>query len=127
MRGRSGGRALSRTCHVTRHRCIHARSPTPSGLSVVSVLDPASPKGMRMAPMLVMLHEALGADVTVYLMPALEMSEMPIKSYFRFVEPALAGQSPAAVFEHLPTQHILTMKVCVRGRAGRLLARARVT
>lgn len=80
-----------------------------------------------MAPMLVMLHEALGADVTVYLMPALEMSEMPIKSYFRFVEPALAGQSPAAVFEHLPTQHILTMKVCVRGRAGRLLARARVT
>lgn len=68
-----------------------------------------------MAPLLVMLHEALGADVDLYLMPALDVSEMPIKSYYRFVEPVLAGaESPAAVFENLPTQHILTMKVCVR-------------
>lgn len=86
---------------------------------VVAVLDPLSELAQRVAPLLYMLHEELGASVRVYMLPQSEVTEAPLKSFYRFVSPAVgqgAGAAsfatiPTATFLSLPEQIVLTMKV----------------
>jgi hypothetical protein len=57
--------------------------PSSSPLSVVSVMNPLSEEGQRTAPLLLLLRDALGAHVTVHLLPVAGLTELPVKSFFR--------------------------------------------
>ena len=63
--------------------CAFKTGPSGSALSVVAVLNPLSDAGQRTAPILLMLRDALGAEVTVHL--------LPIKSFYRCVGRVLSG------------------------------------
>lgn len=82
-----------------------------STLQVIAVLDPISPTTQRIAPLLLLLRDGLGADVTVYLNPATEVSELPLKSYYRYAGALAPGASRSISIRNLPTAHTLTMKV----------------
>ena len=91
------------------------------GLSVVAIVDPASPDAQKTAPLLLLLRDALGARVTVYLVPPPggSLTSLPIKSFFRYVLPATLSENrtalvrPRGVFAWLPSSTILTLKLAV--------------
>jgi hypothetical protein len=107
------------------------------GLSVTAIIDPASADAQKAAPLLLLLRDALGAVVTVHLVPPPEgtLSELPVKSTFRYVLPGDIGSSsssssnssssattssaaalellrhPRASFSWLSTSTLLTLKL----------------
>ncbi len=52
-------------------------------LSMSVVLNPLSRAGQRLGALLPLLREALGAGVVLWLNPPRELTEMPLKSYYR--------------------------------------------
>nr|VZI33038.1 unnamed protein product [Spirometra erinaceieuropaei] len=93
--------------------------PTTSGLSydIVAIVDPASRDAQRLSHILLVLQEALPCNITVILNPQLELSDLPLKNFYRFVwEPTLLdkqGQAvlPSAHFEQLPGKSLLTLAI----------------
>jgi len=99
-----------------------------SGLSVTAVLDPLTEEAARIAPLLQLLRDRLGASVRVFLLPSAEgYSELPLRSYYRLVMPAdpqpaggdgasgspLSWKHPRALFRWLPPAAVLTAKLLV--------------
>ncbi|MCO5110351.1 MAG: hypothetical protein M9929_05840 [Burkholderiaceae bacterium] len=89
-----------------------------TGLMVTAVLDPTSEAAARLAPLLLMARDYLGATVTVHLTPKERLTELPFKSFYRFVlppatVPIAATARPAATFGWLPASPILTFKLHV--------------
>jgi UDP-glucose:glycoprotein glucosyltransferase len=78
-------------------------------LNVVAVIDPLSDAGQRYPPILTLLRDVIGAKITIYLNPKTDISEFPLKNFFRYV--GGGNDAHAATFRHMPPQHILTMKV----------------
>lgn len=74
---------------------------------VEAILDPLSEDAQRAAPLLLMLRDELGAKVSVQLTPATDVSELPLKSFYRFVA---GGNRSSALFSRVPPQ-LLTMKI----------------
>lgn len=88
------------------------------GLSVVAIVDPASPDAQKTAPLLLLLRDVLGAKVTVHLVPPPggALATLPVKTFFRYVLPATLGAAvsrPRGVFAWLPSSTILTLKLAV--------------
>lgn len=54
-------------------------------VQVVAFLDPISPVAQRIAPLLSCLHEGVGAGLIVFLNPQPDVTEFPIKRYYRAV------------------------------------------
>mmetsp|Transcript_32457 Transcript_32457/g.79034 ORF Transcript_32457/g.79034 Transcript_32457/m.79034 type:complete len:1653 (-) Transcript_32457:377-5335(-) len=60
------------------------RNPNPESLMTVNaVIDPVSEDAQKMAPILLLLRDDFGADITVYLSPSLEISDVPLKRFYR--------------------------------------------
>eukprot|EP01063_Lacrimia_lanifica_P008808 TRINITY_DN15864_c0_g1_i1.p1 TRINITY_DN15864_c0_g1~~TRINITY_DN15864_c0_g1_i1.p1 ORF type:complete len:1574 (+),score=604.26 TRINITY_DN15864_c0_g1_i1:65-4786(+) len=85
-------------------------------LDVVAVVDPLSSEVQHLAAVLNAVHGALPLRLSVYLNPKTDLTEIPLKTFYRYVAaPALqfddagAVQSPVAVFHKLPEQQVLTM------------------
>ncbi len=101
------------------------------GLFVTAIIDPASEDAQRYAPLLLMLRDRLGATVRVHLNPGRGFSDLPVKSFFRYVLPPEIGLPedlgtpdlpasaktalwhPRAVFAWLPPSLTLTLKLYV--------------
>ncbi|DBA75355.1 TPA: hypothetical protein ACH3X1_010624 [Trebouxia sp. C0004] len=101
-------------CAITGHSGGGARDTAPSYLHVDVVLNPLSKAAQRVAPILEWLRSSFHASIKVYLNPERELSDMPLKTFYRYVlpEPSPAGgmpQPPAAVFKSLPPHQILTL------------------
>jgi len=136
--GSAGGRATGRIAlrtdilsseitAFTSSRGGEATVQEASGLYVIALIDPASEDAQRYAPLLVMLRDRLGATVRVHLNPGRGFSDLPVKSFFRYVLPAEipvpgaankgveAGAEdlshPRAVFAWLPPSSVLTLKI----------------
>jgi Glucosyltransferase 24/Thioredoxin-like domain/UDP-glucose:Glycoprotein Glucosyltransferase len=129
--GSVGGKMSSRVALKT--SSLHANASSfisyPKGASegedsmrvhVTAVLDPVSPDAARMAPLLQMLRDRMGAIVHVFLRPPENVTELPLKSYYRFVAPLPVDSSatthsshPKATFSWLPSSAILTLKTYV--------------
>jgi UDP-glucose:glycoprotein glucosyltransferase len=75
----------------------------------VAILDPLSKATQRLAPMLHSLASFLPEllRVRVILSPR-ELSELPIKSFYRYVVPTAQGTDVSAVFDRLPPERLLT-------------------
>ncbi|KAF5843740.1 hypothetical protein DUNSADRAFT_8256 [Dunaliella salina] len=96
---------------------------SPSGLHIVCVFDPLTRAAQRMSQVLGVLRDtALAPSISLLLNPQRDMSDMPLKSYYRFALPdlspgeqasAVAPGPPIAYFQRLPTKKVLTMNMDV--------------
>ncbi|VDQ01995.1 unnamed protein product [Trichobilharzia regenti] len=87
---------------------------------VIAIIDPASRDAQRLSHILLVLQQSLPCTVKVLLNPTPSLSELPVKSFYRFVwEPSLfptnesspvdSAISPRAYFTNLPGQSLLTL------------------
>mmetsp|Transcript_15299 Transcript_15299/g.41363 ORF Transcript_15299/g.41363 Transcript_15299/m.41363 type:complete len:1550 (+) Transcript_15299:445-5094(+) len=96
---------------------------SPSGLHIVCVLDPLTRAAQRMSQVLGAFRDsALAPSISLLLNPLRDMSDMPLKSYYRFALPdlspgdqgsAVAPGPPIAFFQRLPTKRVLTLNMDV--------------
>ncbi|VDD80862.1 unnamed protein product [Mesocestoides corti] len=85
---------------------------------IVAVVDPASRSAQRLSQILTVLRNAIPCRITVILNPSTDLSDLPLKSYYRFVwqssfytaENGLADP-PSALFDDLPGKSLLTLGV----------------
>lgn len=104
------------------HSYVHITPAIPgASLEVMAYLDPLSSQVQRIVPLLHTLHSVLAVDIHLYLNPQHKLSELPIKSFYRYViEPELTfnedgslTDGPMAVFSSLPHSSLLTLKMDV--------------
>lgn len=85
-------------------------------MEIVCILNPLSHAGQRAASVLKLFQERLNIPITLVLTPLVEITEFPLKSFYRYVTPDLGGGDPwshipmRATFEGLPTEHTLTVR-----------------
>lgn len=83
----------------------------PYYLDIKAVIDPASRHAHKMAALLTAVAEMLGQWVKIQIIynPPAKHSELPLKSYFRYV----AGHIPrqTVVFEHIPQEPLFTQNL----------------
>lgn len=87
-------------------------------VQVVAIFDPATEVGQRLSPLLRIIRDELGLPLIVYLTPAPSIdgdSNVPLTSFYRFVADwsVDASQTPLALFDNLPTNHLLTVRMDV--------------
>ncbi|XP_001353481.3 UDP-glucose:glycoprotein glucosyltransferase [Drosophila pseudoobscura] len=88
---------------------------------VVAVLDPASRGAQKMAPMLILLRQVLNCQLSLYMIPVPQHSDMPVKNFYRYVvEPEIQFEAngvrsdgPLAKFSGLPANPLLTQQIQV--------------
>lgn len=95
---------------------IPPRDPDMPAFEIVAVCDPVSSAAQKLGPILMVLQEVVNADIRVILNAREKHSEMPLKSFYRFVlepEPLFSesgelAPGPHARFTGLPESPILT-------------------
>ena len=83
--------------------------PVLSNLGITILLDPLGETAQRVAPLLTILRDHLQLPLRLVLAPNPELSEFPLKSYYRFA--LFPTRDTRLLFQSLPTQHILTARV----------------
>ncbi|CAH8474629.1 unnamed protein product [Schistosoma turkestanicum] len=98
---------------------IHGNKEKPN-FELVAIMDPASRDAQRLSHILIVLQHSLPCTIKVLFNPSPSLSELPVKSFYRFVwEPSLFPENeslpnpsvivPRAYFTHLPGQSLLTL------------------
>ncbi|CAM9269568.1 unnamed protein product [Ectocarpus sp. 6 AP-2014] len=78
-------------------------------VELVAVLDPLSVAAQRASTLLSLAQEVLGLPVTLLLLPSLDVSELPLKNFYRLVLGPASGS--VAAFDRLPARDILTQRL----------------
>lgn len=81
-----------------------------------AILDPLSKDAQIIGPLLRILNRQLGFSVRLLLLPKAELSELPLKHYYRFAVPELSATQPfrpRVAFQDLPMSRVFTMGVDV--------------
>lgn len=83
---------------------------------IVAVLDPTTRAAQKYTPLIMVLHEVANVNITVFLNCREKLSEMPLKSYYRYVlEPEMdfseesKSSGPHALFYDMPQSPLLTL------------------
>ena len=85
--------------------------PGDGAVMLEAVLDPLSKEAQRIAPVLVLLRDALAPHlgVRVILNPRLALEDLPLKSYYRYAAPPMNLEAkPRVHFAQLPQHKTLT-------------------
>lgn len=100
---------------------ISAKRPQEVAFDIAAVVDPVSRGAQKLGPILQVLQEVLNCNIRIFLNCVEKNSDMPLKSFYRFVlEPEiqfsedgkqLAG--PVAKFTNMPTSPLLTQNMHV--------------
>eukprot|EP01064_Diplonema_japonicum_P006715 TRINITY_DN14558_c0_g1_i1.p1 TRINITY_DN14558_c0_g1~~TRINITY_DN14558_c0_g1_i1.p1 ORF type:complete len:1459 (+),score=441.66 TRINITY_DN14558_c0_g1_i1:31-4407(+) len=97
---------------------LDADAQNPFTLDIIAVLNPLSEEAQKVTPVLQAINSIIPSEISVYLNPLQAMSEVPLRTFYRFVfEPKVkfdaegAVATPAATFARLPEQQVLTMAV----------------
>ncbi|XP_030027035.2 UDP-glucose:glycoprotein glucosyltransferase [Manduca sexta] len=93
--------------------------PDEAAVEIVAVLDPASSAAQRLAPVLLVLRRVVNCRIKLFLNPQDKNSDMPLKSFYRFVlEPELQFSSSGSLsggalarFSRLPHAPLLSMEL----------------
>lgn len=81
------------------------------------ICNPVSKVGQKLSQILGFVEESFSAFINVYLNPPVDLSEMPLKQYYRYALPTLTYTTeyflasigpPAAYFSFLPSGQLLT-------------------
>ena len=85
-----------------------------SVVSITVIVDPLTEAAQRIAPLLLVLRDQLRLPLKLLFLPQLEVSEFPLQKFYRYVIEADTGETtPMAIFDALPLQHVLTMRMDV--------------
>ena len=85
-----------------------------TSIKIEAILDPLSKEAQRVAPVLALLRDRLGDEVTIEIVlnPVDNLSKLPLTSYYRYVVPTMsAEEAPKAIITNVPTHKTLTMHV----------------
>ena len=86
-------------------------------LRIYAVIDPLTIAGQRGISIVKLLSETLSVTLSLLLVPRLEVTEFPLQSFYRFVADGTlgehGGESVGALFQSLPRQHTLTVRLDV--------------
>ncbi|CAF3651747.1 unnamed protein product [Adineta steineri] len=74
-----------------------------------AIIEPASRDGQRLLSLLSALRQSINIDLVIYFNCKLQLSEMPLKSFYRYVYDINLQQTPNALFTHVPETPILTL------------------
>ncbi len=81
------------------------------------ILDPLTEPTQRVAPLLLAIRDVLKLPLTLIIAPRkVVQNDAPFSSYYRFVADPFASpdsKPPKALFENLPTNHVLTLRLDV--------------
>lgn len=90
-------------------------------LDVIAVVDPLTSGAQKLVSLLLYLRSSFAPRLRVWLNPRLDLSELPLKSFFRFALPQLQSAAdaqddempgaPEALFLGLPQKKILTLNI----------------
>ena len=82
-------------------------------VKVSIILDPLTEPTQRVAPLLIAIRDVLKLPLQLVIAPRQVVNnDVPISSYYRFVADPIAT-NPAAIFQNLPTNHVLTLRMDV--------------
>lgn len=84
------------------------RSDEPAFI-IEAIIDPASRDGQRLLSLIAALRQSINHDLVIYFNCKLQLSEMPLKSFYRYVYDINLEKMPSAVFHHVPETPILTL------------------
>ncbi|KAK9738964.1 Thioredoxin-like domain [Popillia japonica] len=98
-----------------------AAHPEKAAFDIVAVVDPVSRGAQKLGPILQVLQEVLNCNVRVFLNCVEKNSDMPVKSFYRFVlEPEIQftedgrqTAGPIAKFSNMPQSPLLTQNMHV--------------
>ncbi|CAF4517585.1 unnamed protein product [Rotaria socialis] len=76
---------------------------------IEAIIEPASRDGQRLLSLLSALRQSINHDLIIYFNCKLQLSEMPLKSFYRYVYDINLQKMPSAVFHHVPETPILTL------------------
>ncbi|URE03054.1 udp-glucose glycoprotein [Musa troglodytarum] len=92
-----------------------------SSIHIDAVIDPLSPSGQKLSPLLRILWKCIQPSMRIVLNPVSSLADLPLKNYYRFVVPSLDDFSnvdysvngPKAFFSNMPLSKTLTMNLDV--------------
>ncbi|XP_046391867.1 UDP-glucose:glycoprotein glucosyltransferase 1 isoform X2 [Ischnura elegans] len=109
--------------HGDKYSLIKLDAPNPDqpAFDLVVIVDPVSRGAQKIGPILSSLLEVVNCNVRVFLNPVEKNSEMPLKSFYRYVlesEPQFIADGklapgPMARFVNMPTSVLLTQNMNV--------------
>ena len=105
----SGGQVQSLESLESKHSAVVV--PGDGAVMLEAVLDPLSKEAQRIAPVLVLLRDALAPHLglRVILNPTRELQDLPLKSYYRYASPPASLElKPRVHFATLPQRKTLT-------------------
>jgi UDP-glucose:glycoprotein glucosyltransferase len=98
---------ISPTSKATLH--LPAQRTNEPAFLLEAILDPASRDGQRLLSLISALRQSINLDLIIYFNCKLQLSEMPVKSFYRYVYDINLQQMPTALFHHVPETPILTL------------------
>ncbi|KAF8411993.1 hypothetical protein HHK36_004552 [Tetracentron sinense] len=92
-----------------------------SGIHIDAVVDPLSPSGQKLSPLLRVLWKCIQPSMRIVLNPLSSLVDLPLKNYYRYVVPTMDDFSstdhsingPKAFFPNMPLSKTLTMNLDV--------------
>ncbi|KAF0915839.1 hypothetical protein E2562_039167 [Oryza meyeriana var. granulata] len=119
MRERPSERAHFEILHAE-HSAIKLNNMN-SSVHIDAVIDPLSPAGQKLAPLLRILWRQIQPSMRIVLNPISSLADLPLKNYYRFVLPSMDDFSstdysvhgPKAFFANMPLSKTLTMNIDV--------------
>uniref|UniRef100_A0A452YDZ7 UDP-glucose:glycoprotein glucosyltransferase n=1 Tax=Aegilops tauschii subsp. strangulata TaxID=200361 RepID=A0A452YDZ7_AEGTS len=92
-----------------------------SSVHIDAVIDPLSPAGQKLSPLLRILSQQIQPSMRIVLNPISSLADLPLKNYYRFVLPSMDDFSstdfsvhgPKAFFSNMPLSKTLTMNIDV--------------
>ncbi|KAJ5684266.1 uncharacterized protein N7477_000611 [Penicillium maclennaniae] len=100
----------------TEHSVITVSNSEDPAINFAIVLDPASEVAQTWLPILKVVSELAGVQLKIFLNPKEELSELPVKRFYRYVlepEPSFASDGslsrPGASFTGVPVEALLTL------------------
>lgn len=88
---------------------LPAQRPDEPSFLFEAVLDPATRDGQRLLPIISALRKSVNMDLVLHFNCKLQLSELPLKSFYRYVYETNLETEPSALFRHLPETPILTL------------------
>lgn len=76
---------------------------------IEAILDPATRDGQRLLSLISALRQSVNLEIIVYFNCKLQLSELPLKSFYRYVYENNLEEQPHAIFHHVPETPILTL------------------
>ncbi|PWZ22759.1 UDP-glucose:glycoprotein glucosyltransferase [Zea mays] len=119
VRERTSERAHFEILHAE-HSAIKLNNAN-SSIHIDAVIDPLSPTGQKLAPLLRILRKQIQPSMRIVLNPISSLADLPLKNFYRFVLPSMDDFSstdhsvhgPKAFFANMPLSKTLTMNIDV--------------